>query len=146
MLPSIMEVSNSIEDQTVWMVAPASQTDDTIPPAEVLPRRTGGVSFACRSCRRLFPPLLRVSVCIDGMAGNNYMLSGDFLSRLFLAVQQLGAMPTCVRITIYFRHVVVNLASSERRGLQRSSPLSRRNSTRRKGAYSFLAPRRSRPL
>ena len=32
MLPSIMEVLNSIEDQTVRMVAPVSKTDDAIPP------------------------------------------------------------------------------------------------------------------
>ena len=137
MLPFIMEVSNSIEDQTVRMVAPAAKTDDAIPPTKILPRHTGGVSFVRRSCRRLFSPLLRVSIRTDGMAGNNYVLSGHFFSRLFLAIHQPGAIPT---------HVVVNLASPERRGLQRSSPLSRRNSARCKGAYSFLATRRSRPL
>ena len=78
MLLSIMAVSNSIEDQTVRMVAPASKTDDAIPPTEVPPGRTGGVSFVCRSCRRLFSPLLRVLVSIDGMASNNYVLSGHF--------------------------------------------------------------------
>ena len=86
MLPSIMEVLNSIEDQTIRMVAPASKTDDAIPPTEILPRLTGGVSFVRRSCRRLFSPLLRVSVCTNGMAGNNYVLSGHFFSQLFLAI------------------------------------------------------------
>ena len=146
MLPSIMEVSNSIEDQTVRMVAPAAKTDDAFPPTEILPRRTGGVSFVRRSCRRLFSPLLRVSIRTDGMAGNNYVLSGHLFSRLFLAIHQPGAIPTCVGMTIYLRHVVVNLALSERCGLQRLSPLSRRNSARCKGAYPFLATRRSRPL
>ena len=146
MLPSLMEVSNSLEDQTVRMVAPASKTDDAIPPANVLPGCTGGVSFLRRSCRRLLPPFLQVSVRADGMAGNNYTMSGYILSRLFLAIHQPGAMSTCVGIAIYFRHVVVTLASPEQRGLQRSSPFSRRNSARLKGAYSFLAPRQSRPL
>ena len=50
MLSSIMEVSNYIECQTVQMVAPTSKTDDAIPPVEVLPGRTGGVSFVRRSC------------------------------------------------------------------------------------------------
>ena len=99
MLPSIIEVSNSIEDQTVRMIVPASTTDDAIPPTEVLPGSTGGVSFVRQSCRRLFPPLLRVSVCTDGMAGNNYVLFGHFLSRLFLAIHQPGAIPTCVGMT-----------------------------------------------
>ena len=71
MLPSIMEVSNSIKDQTVRMVAPTAKTDDVIPPTEILPRRTGGVSFVRRSCRILFSPLLRGSIRTDGMAGNN---------------------------------------------------------------------------
>ena len=70
-LSSIMEVSNSIEDQTIRMVAPTSKTDDAIPPIEILPGCTSGVSFVRQSYRRLFPPLLRVSVCTDGMAGNN---------------------------------------------------------------------------
>ena len=113
MLPSLMEVSNSLEDQNVRMVVPASKTDDTIPPAEVLPGRTSGVFFVRQSCRRLLPPFLRVSVRTDGMTGNNYALSGYILSRLFLAIHQPGAMSTCVRMAIYFRHVVVNLASPE---------------------------------
>ena len=91
MLLSIMEVSNSIEDQTVRMVALASKTDDAIPLTKILPERTGGVSFVRRSCRRLFSPLLRVSVCTYGMASNIYVLSGHFFSRLFLAIHQPGA-------------------------------------------------------
>ena len=68
------------------MVALALETDDVIPPLEVLPERTGGVSFVRWSCRRLLPPFLRVSVRIDGMAGNHYVLSDHVLSRLFLAI------------------------------------------------------------
>ena len=146
MLPSLMKVSNSPEDQTIRMVSPALETDYAIPQAKVLPEGTGGVSFVRWSCRRLLPPFLRVSVRTDGMAGNNYVLSGHVLSQLFLAIHQPRAMSTCVGMTIYFCHVVVNLASPERRGLQRSSPFNRRNSARLKGTYSFLASRRSRPL
>ena len=86
MLPSPMEVPNSAEDQAVWMVAPVSETDDEIPPAEVLPGRIGGVSFMRRSSRRLLPSILRVSVRTDGMACNNYERSGYIFSRLFLAI------------------------------------------------------------
>ena len=50
MLPSLMEVSNFAEDQTIQMVAPALETDDAIPLAEVLSGRTGGVFFVRRSC------------------------------------------------------------------------------------------------
>ena len=49
MLSSTMEVPNSAEDQVVRMVAPASETDDVIPPVEVLPERIGGMSFMRRS-------------------------------------------------------------------------------------------------
>ena len=90
MLPSPMEVPNFAEDQAVRMVAPASETDDEISPAEVLPRRIGGVSFVRRSSRRLLPSIFRVSVRIDGMAGNTYERSGYIFSRLFLAIYQGG--------------------------------------------------------
>ena len=146
MLPSLMEVSNSAKDQTIRMIALALETDDAIPPAEVLPGCTGGVSFVRWSCRRLLLPFLQVSVRTDVMTGNNYVMSVHVLSRLLLAIHQPGAMSTSVGMTIYFRYVVVNLASPGRRGLQRSSPFSRRNSARLKGAYSLLAPKRSRPL
>ena len=46
MLSSLLEMLNSVEDQIVRMVALASETDDMIPPAEVLIRRTGGVRCA----------------------------------------------------------------------------------------------------
>ena len=113
MLPSPLEVPNSIEDQTVRMVAPASQTIDAIPPAEVLPGRIGGVSFVCRSYRRLLPSFLQVSIRTDGMAGYTYEWSGHVLSRLLLAIHQLGAMSTCVEMAIHLRHFVVDLASPE---------------------------------
>ena len=90
MLSSLMEVLNSAEDQTVRMVALASKTDNAIPPTKVLPGHTGRVSFVRRSFRRLLPPFIRVSVRIDGMAGNNYVLSGHVLSRLFLMIHQGG--------------------------------------------------------
>ena len=44
-LPSPLEVSNSIEDQIVRMISPASETVDAIPPTEVLPGRIGRMSF-----------------------------------------------------------------------------------------------------
>ena len=44
-----MEVPKSVEDQAVRMVAPTSEIDDAIPPAEVLPERINGVSFVRRS-------------------------------------------------------------------------------------------------
>ena len=146
MLLSPLEVPNSAEDQTVWMVAPMSKTVDAISSAEVLPGCISGASFVRRSCRRLLPSFLRVSVRTNGMAGNTYERSGHVLSALIMAIHQPGAMSTCVGMTIYLRHLVVNLASLERRCLQRSSPFSRLNSARLKGAHSFLAPRRSRPL
>ena len=37
MLPSPLEMPNPAEDQAVRMVAPASEVDDAIPPAKVLP-------------------------------------------------------------------------------------------------------------
>ena len=125
MLPSFLEMPNFDEGQIVRMVAPASETDDAIYLAKVLPGRTRGVSFVLRSCLRLLPSFLRVSVRKYGMAGNTYMRSGYVLSRLFLAIRQPGAMSTCVGMTIYLLHFVVNLASSERHCLQRSSPFSR---------------------
>ena len=50
MLSSLLEMSNSVEDQTLRMVALASGAHETIPPAEVLPECTGGVSVVRRSC------------------------------------------------------------------------------------------------
>ena len=58
MMPPLMEVLNSLEDQTVSMVASASKTDDAILLAKVLPGRTDGVFFLRRSCQRLLPPSL----------------------------------------------------------------------------------------
>ena len=113
MLPSPLEVPNSVEDQVVWMVAPTLETDDAIPPVEVLPRRTSGVPFVRRSSRRLLPSLFRVSVRTYGMAGNTYERSGHVLSRLILAIHQQGAISTCIGMTIYLRYFVVNLASPE---------------------------------
>ena len=57
-----------------------------------------------------------------------------------------GAIATCVGIAIYLCHFVANLASLEQSSLQRSSPFSRRNLARLKGAHSFLAPRQSQLL
>ena len=146
MLSSLLEMSNSVEDQTVWMVALASETDDAIPPTKVLPGRTGGVSFVRWSCRRLLSSFLRLSVRPRGMAGNTYVRAGHVLSRLFLVIHQPGAMSTGIGMTIYFRHFVVHLALPERCCLQRPSPFSRRNSARLKGAHSILVPRRSWPI
>ena len=87
MLPSFLEMPNSVEGQTVRMIVSASETDDTISLADVLPGRTHGVSFVRQSCLRLLPSYLRVSVRKDGMAGNTYMRSGYVLSRLFLAIR-----------------------------------------------------------
>ena len=78
---------NSVEGQTVRMIFPASETDDAISLADVLPGRTRGVSFVRQSCLRLLQSFLRVSVRKDGMAGNTYMRSGYVLSRLFLAIR-----------------------------------------------------------
>ena len=80
MLSSLLEMSNSVEDQTVWIVAPTSKTDDMILPAEVLPGRTSGVSFVRGSCQSLLSSFLRVSIRLDGMAGNSYVRSGHVLS------------------------------------------------------------------
>ena len=78
--------------------------------------------------------------------GQHLRAVGHVHSRLILALHQRGAISTCVGMAIYLRHFVVNLASLEGSSLQRSSPFSRCNSARLKGAHSFLAPRRSRPL
>ena len=112
-----MEVPNSAEDQAVRMVAPASETDDAITLAEVLPGCIGGVFFVRLSSQRLLPSILRVSGRTDDIAGNTYERSGYIFSRLFLAIHLRGAISTCVEMTIYIRHFVVNLASPERRGL-----------------------------
>ena len=124
MLSSPLEVPNSAEDQTIRMVAPASETVDAIPLAEVLPECIGGVYFVRRSCQRLLPSFLQVLVCTNGMTGNTYEWSGHVLSRLILVIHQLGAMSTCVGMAIYLRHFVVNLASPERRCFKRSFPFS----------------------
>ena len=100
MLSSPLEVPISAEDQAVRMVAPASKTDDAIPPAEFMLERFGGVSFVHQSSRRLLPSLLRVSFCIDGMAGNTYERFGHVHNRLILALHQQGAISTCVGMTI----------------------------------------------
>ena len=57
-----------------------------------------------------------------------------------------GGISTCVGMTIYLRHFVVNLAPPERSSLPRSSPFSRCYSARLKGAHVFREPRRSRAL
>ena len=146
MLSSPMEVSNPAEDKVVRVVAPTLEADDSSPPAKVLPRRPNGLSSVCRSSRRLLPPLLRVSGRTDCMTGNTYEGSGHVSSRLFLAIHQRRAISTGVGMAINLRYVVGNLASPERSCFQRSSPFSRCNSARLKGAHVFLEPRRFKPI
>ena len=74
---ALLEMSNSVEDQTIQMVAPASETDEAIPPTKVLPGRTSGVR---RSYRRLLSSFLRMSIRTDDMAGNTFVLSGHVLN------------------------------------------------------------------
>ena len=58
MLSSPLEVLNPAEDKVVRVVAPAPKADDALPPAKALPGHPGGVSFVCRSSRRLLSSLL----------------------------------------------------------------------------------------
>ena len=146
MLSSPLEVPNLAEDKAIRVVATTPEADDAFPPAKVPPELPGGLSSECRSSRRLLPPLLQVSFHTDCMAGNTYEWSDHDSSRLLLAIHQRRAISTGVGIAIYLRYIVGNLASPERSRFQRSSPFSRCNSTRLKGAHIFLEPRRYRPL